>query len=196
MTSANSEPATARKTPRPIVAGGADNLSPPGNSPITPSSSQGFAISRWCDSHHPAYSASAAMNRTITPTAWLLARPTCLSRLGNELKARPHLGIGSGVPPAIGVSLAAPIPSGRDVKVRRAHVRPSEPGCSPEGVVVNGSPGQGIARGPAVRLDGGDRKSGCCISGSYLVSIRHVRLVVLIRMSSAFGVRSSGGLPS
>src|SRR6516164_3889604 len=145
MTSVNSEPATARKTPRPIVAGGADNLSPPGNSPITPSSSQGFAISRWCDSHHPAYSASAAMNRTITPTAWLLARPTCLSRLGNELKAGPDFGIGSGVPPAIGVSLAAPIPSGRDVKFRRAHVKPSEPGCSPEGWLSMDRQGKSIA---------------------------------------------------
>src|SRR6516165_9322357 len=163
MTSANSELATTRKTPRPTFAGGADNLSPPGNSPITPSSSQGFAISRWCDSHHPAYSASPDMNRTITPTAWLLARPTCLSRLGNELKARPHFGIRSGVPPAIAVSLAAHVPGGRDVKFRRAHVKLFEPGCSQEGVVVNGSAGQGIARGPAVRLDGGDRKSGSCI---------------------------------
>src|SRR6516164_5608022 len=131
MTSANSELATTRKTPRPTFAGGADNLSPPGNSPITPSSSQGFAISRWCDSHHPAYSASPAMNRTITPTAWLLARPTCLSRLGNELKARPHFGIRSGVPPAIAVSLAAPVPSGRDVKFRRAHVKLFEPEMFP-----------------------------------------------------------------
>jgi len=136
------------------------------------------------------------MNRTITPTAWLLARPTCLSRLGNELKARPHFGIGSGVPPAIGVSLAALIPSGRDVKFRRAHVKAFRARMFPGRLVVNGSAGQAIARGPAVRLDGGDRKSGCCILDHISSRSGTERLVVLIRMSSAFGVRSSGGLPS
>ena len=62
----------------------------------------------------------------------------------------------------------------------------------PGRLVVNGSAGQVIARGPAVRLDGGDPKSGCCILDQISSQSGTVRLVVLIRMSSAFCRTSIG----
>src|SRR6516162_2104958 len=62
----------------------------------------------------------------------------------------------------------------------------------PGRLVVNGSAGQVIARGLAARLDGGDRKSGCCILDHISSQSGTVRLVVLIRMSSAFCRTSIG----
>ena len=52
MKSANNEPTTARNTPSPIFAAGKDDAPVPGKSPIAPSSSQGLAVSRCCESHH------------------------------------------------------------------------------------------------------------------------------------------------
>ena len=51
MKSANSEPTTARNTPRPIFAVGKDDAPASGTSPIAPSSNQGLAVSLCCDSH-------------------------------------------------------------------------------------------------------------------------------------------------
>jgi hypothetical protein len=57
-------------------------------------------------------------------------------------------------------------------------------------VFVNESAGQGIARGPAVWLDGGDRESGCRIPDHISSQSGTVRSAVLIRMSS-FETRNS-----
>ena len=62
----------------------------------------------------------------------------------------------------------------------------------PGRLVINGSAGQVIARGPAVRLDGGDRKSGCCIPDHISSQSGTVRLVGFFRMSSAFCRTSIG----
>ena len=45
------EPTTARNTPNPSFAAGSCDALVPRNSPAKPSSSQGFANSRWRDSH-------------------------------------------------------------------------------------------------------------------------------------------------
>ena len=68
MKSANNEPTTARNTPNPIFAGARDEGLSSRQSAITPSSSQGLAASRCCESHHPAIAAIPAMNRIMTLT--------------------------------------------------------------------------------------------------------------------------------
>src|SRR6202047_1577264 len=73
MKSANNEPTTARNTPNPIFAGGRDGALCSRKSTITPSSSQGLAPSRCCESHHPAIAAIPAMNRIMALTGGPLA---------------------------------------------------------------------------------------------------------------------------
>ena len=69
MNSANSAPTTARNTPSPIFAVGTAETPVPGNSPAAPSSSQGFDMSRWRDSHQAAMTPSPARSRMMMPTA-------------------------------------------------------------------------------------------------------------------------------
>ena len=76
MKSVNNEPATARNTPSPIFAAGNVIAPVPGKSVIGPSSSQGLAVSRCCESHHPTMTAITAMNRMMALTAQLPERPS------------------------------------------------------------------------------------------------------------------------
>src|ERR687898_2414753 len=68
MRSANNAPTTARNTPSPTLALGVAETPVPGCSPAAPTSSQGFAVSLWVDSHHTANTDSAEKNRMVTPT--------------------------------------------------------------------------------------------------------------------------------
>ena len=83
MKSANNEVATARNTPNPIFAAGRVIAPVPGKSSIEPSSSQGLAVSRCCESHHPTMTAITAMNRMMALTAQLPERPVSVAVAGS-----------------------------------------------------------------------------------------------------------------